>query len=400
MPRSPLVLALLILPSACAPDDNLLDERARVADADAGAQSNRAKSLRLAWPADRQGDIPRNLAAVIVMAPAALALPDRPFRLRGPSDAEIPLGDVSVMPCPGADICYRVPVLAVMPAPALYTLTLTTSVLVDAGESFAAGTLGSFSVAASLDHQQPRLDGASVAMGAGCLNAAFVSDKPVAARLRVLADGQEAIVPAGVGATSFDFAARVPGLAPGAEATAIVEAVDVAGNLAQSSPFALRLPSADPAVAITEVLANPAGSEITQEFVELRNYGAASVSLDGWALEDAGGADRLTGVLSAGATALVVASSYNPGDGHDPPPRAGTLLIRVSGRIGRDGLGNSGEAVHLKTPAGALVSSYGGWVNVNAAAWNGRSVHRVPRDDACDHPSAWTQLPSAPTPGW
>jgi hypothetical protein len=151
---------------------------------------------------------------------------------------------------------------------------------------------------------------------------------------------------------------------------------------------------------ITEVLANPAGSEYTQEFVELQNLEADPVSLAGMLIEDKTGSDVLPDVfVPAAGFALVVAANFVADDGKDPVPREGTVIVPVSGRIGADGLSNDGEPVRLVSQDGTVVSQYGGWVDVSATSWNGMSVHRV-SVDACDQPSAWTSIPEMPTPGW
>jgi hypothetical protein len=103
--------------------------------------------------------------------------------------------------------------------------------------------------------------------------------------------------------------------------------------------------------------------------------------------------------LTPGAFALIVAEKYDPAEGSDIAPRETAVLVRVSGRIGADGLSNTGEPVRLLTGAGAVVSQYGGFVDVSATAWSGKSVKRASLD-ACDGPSAWTSSPSLPTPGW
>lgn len=156
---------------------------------------------------------------------------------------------------------------------------------------------------------------------------------------------------------------------------------------------------ADPPIAITEVLANPAGLESTQEYVEIFNLGDTPASLAGLVLRDRDGEDALPAVeLPAGAYALIVPEGFVPG-GPDPAPRAGTPLLGVVGRLGRDGLANAGEPAALFAPDGRILSSYGGFVNVESSAWNGRSVHRQdPR--ACDAPASWIAKPLSPTPGW
>ena len=122
------------------------------------------------------------------------------------------------------------------------------------------------------------------------------------------------------------------------------------------------------------------------------------MATDGLLIQDSRGADLLpAATIPGGAYALVVTSGYDPASGADPPPRAGTLLLRVDSRIGTDGLSNSGEAVRL-VQGDTVVSSYGGWVNVSSATWNGKSVHRLV-ETACDRPDAWSRTPLAPTPG-
>ena len=79
------------------------------------------------------------------------------------------------------------------------------------------------------------------------------------------------------------------------------------------------------------------------------------------------------------------------------PPRAGTQLLRVDGRIGSDGLSNGGEVTRLLR-GDAVVSSYGGWVDVSSVAWAGKSVHRLVQS-ACDRRDAWNHTPLPATPG-
>jgi hypothetical protein len=152
-------------------------------------------------------------------------------------------------------------------------------------------------------------------------------------------------------------------------------------------------------IAITELLPNPTGPEATQEFVELQNLGSEPVSLAGFTIEDATGSDPLPEVtLLPHAFAVVVPAAYDLYDGRDPPPRPGAILLRVEGRIGRDGISNAGEVVRLRR-GGEVVSRYGGWIDSGRTGWTGRSVVRQPAD-ACDDPVAWSARPQLPTPGW
>lgn len=197
-----------------------------------------------------------------------------------------------------------------------------------------------------------------------------------------------------------EVATRLDDLPPMTAGTLRVEAADAAGNRTFGEPVPFSTPPARPRLVLTEILANPAGPEPDQELVEITNQAAASVSLAGLLLEDGGGGDPLPDVvLAPGGRAVVVGERFIDGGGEDPAVAPGAVVVRVPGRIGRDGLANAGEVVTLRDAAGGIISRYGGWVDVSAAAWNGRSVHRK-ADGACDGPGAWTTSPEAPTPGW
>jgi hypothetical protein len=201
-------------------------------------------------------------------------------------------------------------------------------------------------------------------------------------------------------AATLDFAERLPELPASVPAQVAVSVEDRAGNRTVSAPVALDLPPALPRLVITEVLANPAGSETTQEFVELFNADSQPVSLGGLLLADKAGSDVLPeAVLPAGSYGLVVPDKFSAAEGKDTPPRDGTLLLPVPGRLAGDGLANAGETIQLLTKEGYVVSQYGGWVDVSATAWSGKSVKRSDLN-ACDAAAAWGKTPSPATPGW
>jgi hypothetical protein len=233
-----------------------------------------------------------------------------------------------------------------------------------------------------------------------CVQAQFATDESAWAQVIITAGDQVASLDLGAMGTKFDLLTHLPDLPADVDAQAVARATDRAGNSADSAAVALHLPPKVPRLVITEVLANPAGSEYTQEFVELQNLEAEPVSLAGMLIEDKTGSDVLPDLaVPAGGFALLVAATFVADDGKDPVPRDGTVMVPVSGRIGADGLSNSGEPVRLLSSNGVVVSQYGGWVNVSASAWNGMSVNRV-SVEACDQPSAWTSTPEIPTPGW
>ena len=345
--------------------------------------------------------IPTNLAKVILRFFGPLQVPEvaAPLKLRANDGTEIALGLGDAVPCSGT--CY-----AAMPAATLASTTpYVVDVVADAlhledGKPVPAGQVGSFTTADAPDDYAPLISGFAMTIAEGCVHAQFMTDEAVWSEIIITAGDQEANLGLGEIGTKFDLLTHLPDLPADADAQAIVRAVDRAGNSADSAMLALHLPPKIPRLVITEVLGNPAGSEYTQEFAELKNLEAEPVSLAGLSIADKTGSDVLPDVaVPAGGFALVVAANFVEDDGKDPVPRDGTALVRVSGRIGADGLSNAGEPVRLVSGEGVVVSQYGGWVDVSATAWNGMSVHRI-SVDACDQPSAWTNSPEMPTPGW
>lgn len=198
-----------------------------------------------------------------------------------------------------------------------------------------------------------------------------------------------------------DALSALPTLAPQTEGVLQATATDAQGRAFASEPQPFVTPKARPTVLISEILANPAGSEYTQEYVEFYNFGESPQSLAGFTLEDSAAGDALPAVVVPPKTyVLVVAAAFDTNVGPDPQPAASVVLLRIEGRLGRDGLSNSGETVTLRDAQGAVVSQYGGFVDTSATVWNGRSVHRVPPDDPCDQRYLWTERPQPPSPGF
>jgi hypothetical protein len=351
-------------------------------------------------PAAGATGVPLNLAGVVVRFPAAVSWGMGGLVVCNGQGAPVPASSPAETPCADGSTgaCYRVDLAGRLPASASCAVSIAAGALDASGAPVAAGTIGVFEVADAPDVTPPVLSGVVVASAGPCLDVGFATDEPATGTVVIQAGEVELDTPAGAGATRFDIGIPLGGLPPSTAATVTVHAVDLAGNAAVSAPLAFMTPAALPPVAITEVLANPAGPEPQQEYVELRNLGDAEVSLAGLRLLDSKGGDDLPAdMMAPGGYALVVTATYDPNEGSDPPPRAGTLLLRVDTRLGADGLSNSGEAVQLMM-GDAVVSSYGGWVSVSAGSWNGHAVHRLVQT-ACDSSSAWNHTPLAPTPG-
>jgi hypothetical protein len=133
--------------------------------------------------------------------------------------------------------------------------------------------------------------------------------------------------------------------------------LDEGGNLVESEIDVTPAP-ARAHVVINEVMANPAGSEREQEWIELFNDGNFAVTLAGFTLEIGARTTALSqGVLAPGAFALVVPQGFVEDDGVDPPPAPDTLVLRVA-TLGGDGLSNEGERIALRDASNAVISTF------------------------------------------
>lgn len=125
----------------------------------------------------------------------------------------------------------------------------------------------------------------------------------------------------------------------------------------ESSPEVLAFESGAPAprFILTEVLADPVGSEPQAEWVEVMNAGTSAGSLDGLFLWDSGGGVALPDVvLSPGQVGLIVRPDFSFSS--DVVPDGASLPI-VAPSLGDNGLRNSGEEVSLRTQVGEVLSS-------------------------------------------
>jgi hypothetical protein len=378
---------------ACAPETDLTN----IPGGDDGPTGTASPAgATLVDPVAGATDVPLNLAAVVVRFPAAVNWGAEGLRVCDGAGGPIAAMSPTDEPCDGA--CYRVVLAGALP-PAVPCRIVIGAGTTDAGGAEIAGAVvGIFDAAAEPDVTPPVITDLSIAAAGPCMNISFSTDEPATGTIIAQAGGVEADSPGGVGQTRFDVAIPLAALPSESAATISVTVADRAGNVATSPPLAFQTPAALPPIAITEVLANAAGPEPTQEWVELRNLGADPVPLAGLRIEDAKGGDDLPAeTLAPGGYALVVTAGYDPNQGQDPAPRAGTLLLRVDTRIGADGLSNGGEVVRLMS-GDAVVSSYGGWVSVSASSWSGKGVHRLVQT-ACDRADAWNRTPLAATPG-
>ena len=354
---------------------------------------------RLVSPAAEQGGVPTNVERIRTRFVQPVG--EGSLELIGEDGAVVTLSDGR--PCPG-----WVPGFCV-------DWTVGSSLLPDQRYAIGGGTLVDlagrravppaakdwFRTGREADGQVPEPGKASLAVRGSCVELAFVVGEPVEARLEAGAHAVEAQVEG-----SGTLALRV-----GPEHSSVrLRLRDLAGNESETA-FELEPVPPDVGLRITELLANPDGTEPHQEFVEL--YTEKDVSLDGLWLSDlsweevamalaAGDApgDALSGLVAAGELVLIVAQGFDEAAPEDVPPAVGTRLVRVDASLGEGGLKNAGEPLTLyRADPPTLIASYGNFIDTSATAHGGRSVS-ITRPDACDVAASWRSHPlGRATPG-
>ena len=96
--------------------------------------------------------------------------------------------------------------------------------------------------------------------------------------------------------------------------------------------------STDPvcdSLVLNEILPNPSGDELTDEFIEIKNAGSTECSARGWTLEDGGGSDYVITPDDFDSSLI---------------PQGRFLLIYRS--VSKIALNNNGESLDLKNPSG------------------------------------------------
>lgn len=178
------------------------------------------------------------------------------------------------------------------------------------------------------------------------------ADEPV--RVAVRSWERQAVQLAAAGEVDL----RLAGFAADTPFELELEAIDVAGNATEARVESISAPPLA-TLAVTEVLADPAGPDAAQEYVEIANFGAVAVELHGISLADA--SDKPTVIeseveLPAGARALLVAADFDPALPSFEPEAGqasgtvapGVRLVRVGPRLTKAGLANAGESLFLR----------------------------------------------------
>lgn len=402
-----MLLGWVSLLAECNPQTDLQKEHTAAAgtEGDDGQLSGSARdtqSGQLLDPPTGSADIATNLATLVMRFTEAVTVTgDGPAALLQPAGPGDPVVLQLGAETPCSSKCYTLtPAVPLAPTTAYTVKILVSGLQFLDGKPVPAGDAGAFTTAPASDSFAPRIEAFTIQTAEGCATVHVAADEQVRTEILLSSSAGETTLSSPSVGLVVDYSQRLPAWSADPRARAVARVSDRAGNQGLSSPLAFEWPAPAPRVVITEVLANPAGAETTQEFVELFNAGDVAVELAGWVIADKTGKDVLPeSILMPGAFALVVSEAYDPADGKDPSPSEGTLLIRVGGRIGSDGLSNSGEPVRLLSPEGQVISQYGGWVDVSATAWSGKSIKRT-SIDACDAVDAWSKNPTSPTPGW
>lgn len=144
-------------------------------------------------------------------------------------------------------------------------------------------------------------------------------------------------------------------------------------------------------VRLTEIMSDPDGSEVSDEFVEFRNVGSSPVDLTGWRVGDGESVDDLLPVRSAilqpGQYGLVLDADYSLDSGiYGPLPAESLVFVVGDPTFGHSGFSNvHGEAVVLIDASGDTVDVH----TYSLSNEEGVSEERV--DDRGDWmPAKWT----------
>ncbi|MCB9623416.1 MAG: hypothetical protein H6723_08755 [Sandaracinus sp.] len=115
-------------------------------------------------------------------------------------------------------------------------------------------------------------------------------------------------------------------------------------------------------VTITEVCADPRGPEPRQEWVELLNFGAVPVRLEGFALSDR--PDREGDLVASGASVPAGRRACSSSRTRSTrarrtirPRLAGVPLVRLGTSLASGGLSNAGEPLYLRDAEGRRIST-------------------------------------------
>ena len=243
--------------------------------------------------------------------------------------------------------------------------------------------------AAACAGTETALENLCLASGPYGISIRLWASEPVSATARIDPSGVLARSPT----TDFEHHLLLAPLAPDELFSISISIEDLVGHSVSAGPVEARTDRSIAPIVVNEVLHDPLGAEPHQEFVELVNRGTSSISIDGWTLADDGGSDWIVHAapVPAGAYVVIVSDGYQPGIGGDPAPAPGSVVVRLDGAIGAQGLRNSGEPLTLSSSTGEVVSSFPALMSPPGP---GISIERVNALGPDGDPANWCENPA------
>jgi hypothetical protein len=226
------------------------------------------------------------------------------------------------------------------------------------------------------------------AFGAGC---ALLGDDHIELRIAAAPNTRIAVELSGQRSAQLPDAAGAQlgfrDLQPESEYALRVEAHDAALHMEQAT-FMLKTAPPLARLTISEIYADPNGTEATQEFVEVWNYGDRALALSGVTLSDSAAEPGTpfdgTLALPADARALLVPVEFDPASALDPTLAQGTRLLRATRTLTRAGLSNAGEPLYLRDGEGHRLSAAPA-----IAARRGQCLVRSTNDESATDPDSF-----------
>lgn len=344
-------------------------------------------------PGELSGRVPINLARAWVrfdgyLAPGAshLVLRDESGKATASDSRLLPCSDLGF---PAGD-CLELTPSAPLAAGARYTLRVDAPLADVTGAALSAREIG-FVTSSESDQRAPSLRALDCAKDEKLVATLCVLPAERGVRVRARSDeggylslSSQQELSAAIGA-SGDFALSLP---LERESDVQLSLRDLAGNESHSQ---VRLsPAPDLArVSIDEVRVDPLGPEPAQEYVELLNFGASDLSMQGFSLtSDAFAQGQLITSdmpLAPGERALVVAPDFDVNERSDGALPAGVRLLRLARPLS---LRNDGSALFLRDAAGRRLAA----APALAPERPGQCIHRVAGvDPRSGEPLAFTR---------
>lgn len=163
---------------------------------------------------------------------------------------------------------------------------------------------------------------------------------------------------------------------------------------------------------INEIMYNPLDSlpgneDNTYEWVELYNFGATAIDVNGWQFQDGVATDNIVAqgmgtVIPAGGYAVITDQDtdvYDVGSPFTVDPAA--IKLQVDDNSLGNGLGNASDTITILDNTGATVDSvtYSSSWGAGGSNGNGDSLERISTSEASNEPTNWEDSVLNGTPG-